>query len=81
MEALGVGAWEPFFSCDLGVMKPDARYFAAVGERLGVQPEAIAFLDDSESHVIAAQAAGWTAFHYRERDDLDAISAALIGGR
>ncbi|MGF6821503.1 putative hydrolase of the HAD superfamily [Microbacterium sp. ZKA21] len=63
-----------FYSCDLGVAKPDLGFFTAVADRLGVPPESILFIDDSERNVIAAREAGLVAIHWH----LDAGHAALL---
>lgn len=53
-----------FYSCDLGVAKPDSAYFVEVVERLGLEPESVGFLDDSAQNVAAALAVGIRAAVY-----------------
>ena len=53
-----------FWSADLGLKKPSAAVFAKVTETLGVDPEAIVFVDDSAPNVVAAEAFGWTAIQF-----------------
>lgn len=53
-----------FASYAVGFRKPDPRYYAAVTQSLGVQPEQIVFWDDSAGNVAAARAAGWQAQCY-----------------
>ena len=40
-------------------MKPDARFYQLVEERLGVKPEEIVFLDDLHENIEAAEKLGW----------------------
>lgn len=50
-----------FFSCDMGVMKPDARAFRLVAERIGGSPERTLFLDDRKENCEAGRQAGFVA--------------------
>lgn len=67
IDRLGIGqAFDEIInSSDVGAAKPDLAAFraaaTAVDRALGrtVTPEMIAFVDDSEGHVVAAQALGW----------------------
>ena len=58
----------PFFdevivSCEVGLMKPDTRIYHLACERLGVMPEATAFIGDGASQELAgAQDAGLRPF-------------------
>ena len=51
-----------FFSCDLGVAKPDPDYFRAILAELGCGPEGIVFVDDREDNVEAARSVGLAAY-------------------
>jgi putative hydrolase of the HAD superfamily len=59
-ETLDYGAVfdRQFYSCDLGVAKPDPRYFAAILERLGRPPQDVLFIDDLEANTRAAASVG-----------------------
>ncbi|CAO4365346.1 unnamed protein product [Caenorhabditis nigoni] len=46
-------------SCLEHMMKPDARFYQLVEERLGVKPEEIVFLDDLHENIEAAEKLGW----------------------
>lgn len=59
-----------FYSCDLGVGKPSARYFESVLESLQVQPSQVFFIDDSESNVRAARALGINSLRWEYGADL-----------
>lgn len=63
-----------FYSCDLGIAKPDPAFFAVVAERIGADPAEILFIDDGEPNVLAARSAGLVAIHWR----LDAGQGALL---
>jgi putative hydrolase of the HAD superfamily len=49
---------EQFYSCDLGVAKPDPRYFTAILQRLGRSPQDVLFIDDIEANTRAAASVG-----------------------
>lgn len=53
-----------FASAHLGVKKPEAAFFAAVTQSLGVPAGQVAFWDDTQANVDAAQAHGWRAELY-----------------
>lgn len=50
-----------FYSCHLGVAKPDPAYFRVIIETLTLGPGQMLFLDDKEDNVQAARAAGLRA--------------------
>lgn len=49
------------YSHEVGLAKPDPAVYALTTDRLGVAPDEIAFLDDTEAAVAGARAAGWHA--------------------
>lgn len=53
-----------FSSHELGVAKPDPRVFTLVCTRLGAAPADCLFVDDTPSHVAAAESVGLRAHHY-----------------
>ena len=59
-----------FFSCDIGVGKPNEGFFKAVAHRLGRPGEELLFIDDAMVNVEAARAAGWLAELFRSADGL-----------
>jgi len=61
----GHGLDPMFWSAELGLTKADARAYAAVEARLGVNPEGIVLIDDSAANVSLARDIGWDAIHYR----------------
>lgn len=64
-----------FISSRMKLLKPSRAIFRAAAAEIGVPPEDILFIDDSESNVEAARAAGWNAVLYVQGTDL----AACIG--
>jgi HAD superfamily hydrolase (TIGR01509 family) len=65
------GALEPmFWSGELHLSKSGPAAFAAVAARLGLDPAAIVFIDDSEANVTRAEAAGWDAIRFRTNERL-----------
>ena len=50
-----------FYSCDLGVAKPDPDYFTEAVRRLGTEPGRTLLLDDNSDNVAGAKEAGLLA--------------------
>ena len=59
-----------FFSCEMGVQKPDRRFFDLATQTIGVEPTQIVFFDDHQPNVDGAREAGWRAELCRIGDDL-----------
>ena len=59
-ETLDYGAVfdRQFYSCELGVAKPDPKYFSAILERLGRPYHEVLFIDDIEANTRAAASVG-----------------------
>jgi HAD superfamily hydrolase (TIGR01509 family) len=57
-----------FSSAQLGLKKPDMRFFAAVSGTLALPIEQIIFWDDSQANIDAARAHGWQAELYTDYD-------------
>jgi putative hydrolase of the HAD superfamily len=47
-----------FYSCELGVHKPDPNYFTTLLDSLRAKPDEILFVDDNEANVAAAVSVG-----------------------
>ena len=60
-----------FFSCEIGVQKPDDAYYQYVEKGLNVEKDSILFWDDLESNVIAARKNGWKSEIYTEFDEFE----------
>ena len=52
-----------YYSCEMGLRKPDAEAFHHVLSRHGAEPARTLFIDDSIQHVLGARAAGLRADH------------------
>jgi putative hydrolase of the HAD superfamily len=62
-----------FFSCEIGLQKPDPAYYQNIEKALNVEKESILFWDDLEINVIAARENGWNAEIYTEFDEFEKI--------
>ncbi len=68
-----------YYSCEIGLRKPDAPSYLHVLEQQGASPERTLFVDDSIQHVVGAQAAGLHAEHLdTRREDVTALFARLL---
>lgn len=61
-----------FVSCRMKLMKPSREIFDAAAAEIGLPPEEILFVDDSQRNVDGALAAGWKATLYKQGSDLRA---------
>lgn len=59
-----------FYSCRLGMVKPDKAIYLAVAERLGVAPTACTFVDDRPANVTGAETAGMTGILFTDARSL-----------
>jgi putative hydrolase of the HAD superfamily len=71
----GYGEWfdQTFYSCDLGLAKPDPAYFRAILGSLDVPASSVLFIDDNVANVAGASSVGLQAEVY----DLSAGVPAL----
>ncbi|TDW14370.1 HAD family hydrolase [Kribbella kalugense] len=71
----GYGDWfdQTFYSCDLGLAKPDPAYFRAILGSLDVPASSVLFIDDNVANVAGASSVGLQAELY----DLSAGVPAL----
>jgi arylsulfatase A-like enzyme len=66
------------YSHEVGLKKPDPRVYALTGERLGVAPREVVFLDDGPQAVQGARAAGWQAVLFQDtRQAIADVEACL----
>lgn len=72
----GYGDWfdQTFYSCDLGLAKPDPAYFRAILGSLELPASSVLFIDDNEANVAGALSVGLQAELY----DLSAGVPALV---
>ncbi len=59
-----------FWSADLGLSKSGPEVFTVVTDRLGIDPDAILFIDDSAANVERAREADWDAIRFVKNDQL-----------
>ncbi|WP_433160137.1 HAD family hydrolase [Kribbella sp. CA-247076] len=71
----GYGEWfdQTFYSCDLGLAKPDPAYFRAILGALDVPASSVLFVDDNESNVAGAASVGLQAEVYDLSSGVDAL--------
>jgi epoxide hydrolase-like predicted phosphatase len=72
---------ELVYSHECGLRKPDPRSYALVCARLGVEPDQVAFLDDSEKNVDGARQAGLHAVLYSGNAQAIGEIEDLLGGK
>jgi HAD superfamily hydrolase (TIGR01509 family) len=71
----GYGEWfdQTFYSCDLGLAKPDPAYFRAILGTLDVPASSVLFIDDNESNVAGALSVGLQAEVYDLSSGVDSL--------
>jgi putative hydrolase of the HAD superfamily len=70
---------EEFYSCELGVAKPDPAYFSTVLEALDVKAATVLFVDDTEANVDAARTVGLNAEVFPRHGGRSALEEILRG--
>jgi putative hydrolase of the HAD superfamily len=65
------------YSWELGAAKPDLAFFTEAARRIGAEPAAILFIDDSTRNVAAARDAGLTAEQWSLDDGHDVLHDLL----
>ncbi|TDE96167.1 HAD family hydrolase [Occultella glacieicola] len=66
-----------YYSCDLGVAKPDPAYFRLVLDDLGLDPEQALFIDDTARNVAAARELGLRAEQWSIAEGHDVLRGHL----
>jgi epoxide hydrolase-like predicted phosphatase len=69
---------ELVISAEVGLLKPAPRIYRLAAQRLGVEPAAAVFVDDSLRNIAGAQAVGMPAVHFRSPKQAMAEVEALI---
>ena len=64
-----------FFSCELGVQKPDKGFYDILAATVGLAPSQLLFFDDHKANVLGARAAGWRAELFQIGDQLGPLLA------
>ena len=66
-----------FLSYEIGVLKPDPRFFHTILDELDISPEECVFIDDRNDNVKSARNLGFTALHFQSVDVLKGNLADL----
>jgi putative hydrolase of the HAD superfamily len=69
---------EQFFSCEVGLAKPDIAIYQFVLHSLHVDPTRTIFLDDKIDNVDSSQIIGMNGIHYRQSDQAIAAIEKLL---
>ncbi|WP_107040128.1 HAD family hydrolase [Brumimicrobium mesophilum] len=70
---------EVYFSCDLGMRKPDTEIFETICQNEGFDPNETLFIDDSIQHVEGAKSIGIQAHHLDiEKSDVITLVRSLL---
>ena len=67
-----------FLSCRMKMLKPSREIFDAAAAEIGFPPKEILFVDDSQTNVDGAIAAGWQSVLYVQGTDLGACIANYL---
>ncbi len=70
---------ERFYSCELGLAKPDPAYFTTILDRLDVDPASVLFVDDTEVNVEGAKTTGIHAELFPRHGGRPALEDILSG--
>ena len=68
-----------FYSCELGVAKPDPAYYRAILTELGLEPGAVLFIDDNEANIAGAAEVGLRAELFDLSQGVDRLRELLAG--
>lgn len=63
MDSLSPLFEQTYYSCDVGMRKPEERIFRMVVDAHGLDPAQTLFIDDSPQHIEGARRAGLHAYH------------------
>jgi len=69
---------EQFFSCEVGLAKPDIAIYQFVLHSLQVDPTRTIFLDNKIDNVDSAQIIGMNSIHYRQNDQAIAAIKKIL---
>ena len=67
-----------FYSCELGVAKPQPEFFGRILGELGVAAEQTLFVDDNPVNVDAARSLGLRALCWNDREDVGLLQHWLV---
>lgn len=70
---------QQFYSCELGLAKPDPAYFSTILGQLEAAPDTVLFVDDKEENVAGARTAGLRAELFPRDAGGSSLEAILLG--
>lgn len=76
-SAWSAGFTARVFSCDLGLIKPDAKIYQAVEEALGRPGRELLFFDDRPPNIEAARQRGWQAYLWTTQEACQDVLTGL----
>ncbi|MCX6801394.1 MAG: HAD family phosphatase [Candidatus Diapherotrites archaeon] len=59
-----------FNSAEIGLRKPDMKFYEFALKELGVAPQKIVFIDDKEVNLVPAKKLGMNVIHYKDHNQL-----------
>jgi len=62
-----------FYSCRIGVAKPNPAFFARILEDTGLRAASVLFIDDRAENVLGAQSIGIHAFQFEQSEGVEAL--------
>jgi putative hydrolase of the HAD superfamily len=68
---------DQFYSCRLGALKSSPAFFAQVLDAIGLPPEEVLFIDDTEEYVETAREVGLLAEEWSMTQGVDELRALL----
>lgn len=69
-----------YFSFEMKALKPSEAFYKAVMEDIGIAPEEMLFIDDSQRNVEGALKAGLPAVYYEPGTDLEKLLEEVLEG-
>ena len=63
-----------FYSCEMGIKKPDTKYFEHIVSKLEIPASQLLFIDDKEANVESAKQVGLNAFSFNATHSQDRVA-------
>lgn len=67
------------YSAQIGCRKPDRDFYRAAAIRVGIAPEQLLLVDDTEANVQAARREGWQALSWSRPNNFDLVELVSAG--
>lgn len=65
-------------SSELGFAKPEAEIFNYALDKLSLQPNEVAFIDDSKGHIVKAENMGFVCHHYQNIENFQKFCQEIL---